>query len=55
MHNNFNSFVHQLNFYGFCKVNSDSIRIDDDHVKWWRFKHEHFIRGRPDLLVDTAT
>lgn len=39
----FTSFVRQLNFYGFHKLASDNKRK-------WEFKHECFIRGRPDLM-----
>lgn len=49
-------FHQQLNFYSFRKIKfSDSIRIDYETEKktanYWRFRHEFFQQGRPDLLV----
>ncbi|KAJ8520003.1 hypothetical protein ONZ45_g3147 [Pleurotus djamor] len=51
-HQNFNSFVRQLNMYGFRKVShlqQGSIRspVDADN---WCFEHPYFRRGQPDLL-----
>merc|ERR1712070_538785 len=57
-HSNFSSFVRQLNFYGFRKIRTEAIFFDktslksQQEAKYWRFRHEKFLKGRPELLVE---
>lgn len=54
------SFIHslqQLNFYAFRKIKyADTIRIDPkleaETANYWRFRHEKFQRGKPELLQE---
>ena len=44
------SFVRQLNLYGFRKVQSDRDGIENEPEDVCMFEHDHFVRGRPELL-----
>ncbi|OQR91342.1 HSF-type DNA-binding [Thraustotheca clavata] len=52
-HNNFASFVRQLNFYGFRKYKKEDIMIVEDDVTkhWWEFYHDKFLRHHPELMA----
>lgn len=51
-HANWQSFVRQLNMYGFHKVNHTFSGGPNEEVQIWEFKHGSFRRGQVHLLQD---
>jgi len=56
-HSKFSSFVRQLNFYAFRKIKyADTLRIDPkleaETANYWRFRHDKFRKGKPELLSE---
>ncbi|CAO1623366.1 unnamed protein product [Sympodiomycopsis kandeliae] len=51
-HANWQSFVRQLNMYGFHKVNHTFTGSPNEEVQIWEFKHPSFRRGAIHLLAD---
>ncbi|CAO1624128.1 unnamed protein product [Parajaminaea phylloscopi] len=51
-HANWQSFVRQLNMYGFHKVNHTFSGAPNEEVQIWEFKHASFRRGDVHLLAD---
>ncbi|TKY86427.1 hypothetical protein EX895_004576 [Sporisorium graminicola] len=51
-HSNWQSFVRQLNMYGFHKVNHSYQGNPSDEVQVWEFRHPSFRRGEIALLND---
>jgi len=51
-HSNWQSFVRQLNMYGFHKVNHTYQGTPEEEIQVWEFKHPSFRRGEIQLLND---